>query len=266
MSNIDPAQLFDLERCPIDRLDSTEGRQFLTEARAALDGDGIVDIEGLVRPDAVTRAVAEVTPVLDGGAFLHERRHNIYFRRDLDLPADHPALNELETRNETVCADQIPGSVVMAVYGWPPLLRFLEALMDKPRLYPMADPLARVNVMRYHPGWALNWHFDRAEFTITLLLQAPGGGGAFEYRTDLRTANDPNYAGVAALLESKDDRVQQRVLTPGTLNVFRGRNTAHRVTPVTETPERIIAVFSYFERPDVLFSAEERRGFYGRAG
>ena len=54
-------------------------------------------------------------------------------------------------------------------------------------------------------------------------------------------------------------------LEPGTLNVFRGRNTAHRVTEVIGERPRIIAVFSYYERPGVTFSEEERLGFYGRA-
>jgi hypothetical protein len=39
----------------------------------------------------------------------------------------------------------------------------------------MADPLARLNAMAYGEGQGLNWHFDRAEFTTTLLLQAPAG-------------------------------------------------------------------------------------------
>ena len=54
-------------------------------------------------------------------------------------------------------------------------------------------------------------------------------------------------------------------LAPGTLNVFRGKNTPHRVTPVEGPHQRIIAVFSYYDRPGVRFSAEEQRGFYGRA-
>jgi len=37
-------------------------------------------------------------------------------------------------------------------------------------------------------------------------------------------------------------------LTAGTLNVFRGKNTAHRVTPVQGVADRMVAVFSYFER------------------
>ncbi len=50
-----------------------------------------------------------------------------------------------------------------------------------------------------------------------------------------------------------------------TLNVFRGKNTAHMVSTVRGTRQRIIAVFSYFERPGVVFSREEQIGFYGRA-
>jgi hypothetical protein len=54
-------------------------------------------------------------------------------------------------------------------------------------------------------------------------------------------------------------------LKAGTLNVFRGKNTAHRVTTVQGSTDRMIAVFSYYERPNVMFSPEERVGFYGRA-
>ena len=38
-----------------------------------------------------------------------------------------------------------------------------------------------------------------------------------------------------------------------------------RVTTVEGERERMIAVFSYYEKPGVMFSAEERVGFYGRA-
>lgn len=39
----------------------------------------------------------------------------------------------------------------------------------------------------------------------------------------------------------------------------------HRVTPVKGDKERLIAVYSYYERPGVTFSKEEQMGFYGRA-
>ena len=87
----------------------------------------------------------------------------------------------------------------------------------------------------------------------------------FEYRRDLRSETDPNYEGVARLVQGQDPGIQVRPLAPGTLNVFRGRNTAHRVTPVRGPRERVIAVFSYYDRPGVMFTPEERVGFYGRA-
>jgi hypothetical protein len=137
--------------------------------------------------------------------------------------------------------------------------------MGKSQLHVMQDPLASVNVMAYRAGEALNWHFDRSEFTTTLLLQAPETGGEFEYRSDLRSANDPNYAGVAELLEGRDPQVKRIRLQAGTLNVFRGKNTAHRVTTVQGRVDRYIAVFSYYEKPGVTFTDAERLGFYGRA-
>ena len=137
--------------------------------------------------------------------------------------------------------------------------------MDKPALYPMADPLAAFNVMSYRAGQALNWHFDRSEFTVTLLLQAPEAGGVFEYRTDLRSPDDPNYEGVARLLAGEDPQMRRMSVIPGTLNVFRGVNTPHRVTPVSGDRARMIAVLTYYEAPGAMFTESEQLGFYGRS-
>jgi hypothetical protein len=233
--------------------------------RADLVRDGMYNLEGLVRPEALERAVAELRPVIDTLSFTHRRRHNIYFRKEIPgLAADHPALAMTETVNHTVCADQIMQAVPLWIYEWSPFITFLAATMDKDALYPMRDALARVNVMAYRDGEALNWHFDRSEFTTTLLLQAPDEGGDFVYRTDLRNDSDPNYDGVARLLRGEDPEVKSLKLSAGTLNVFRGKNTAHKVSTVRGSRERIIAVFSYFDRPGVVFSREDQIGFYGR--
>src|SRR5690606_34007514 len=76
-----------------------------------------------------------------------------------------------------LCADQLQGNPVIALYEWPPFVQFLAATMGKQALYPMQDPMARVNVQASRDGEALNWHFDRSEFTTTILLQAPQAGG-----------------------------------------------------------------------------------------
>ena len=71
---------------------------------------------------------------------------------------------------------------------------------------------------------------------------------------------------MAAVLEGRDPEVKSHYLKAGTLNVFKGKNTLHKVTTCTGQQSRFIAVFSYYERPGVRFSREDQVGFYGRAG
>lgn len=258
--------ILDLARYPLHQPGSPAWNSLVDRCRADLARDGMFNLEGLVRPEALARAIGEVLPVMDTLSFTHRRSHNIYFKKDIPgLPADHPALNTVETINHTVCADQIPTSVPVWIYEWAPFIHFLAATVQRDALYPMRDQLARVNVMAYRAGEALNWHFDRSEFTTTLLLQAPQKGGEFVYRTDLRSDDDPNYEGVARLLRGQDPEVKTLKLSAGTLNVFRGKNTAHKVSTVEGDDARVIAVFSYFDRPGVVFSKEDQIGFYGRA-
>ncbi len=263
---IDIGEIIDFDAFPLDQPNSAQYGELVAECRHQLANDGMFNLEGLLRPGLAAEAVAEIRPTMDTASFTHKRAHNIYFANEIaGLAPDHPALALQETINHTVCGDQIPGAIVMQVYEYPLLATFLAKVMEKDQLHTMADPLARVNVMAYGDGEALNWHFDRSEFTTTLLLQAADGGGAFQYRTGLRSDDDPSYDGVAALLRGEDADVRTLSLTPGTLNVFRGINTAHRVTPVEGGKQRMIAVFSYYENPGVWFSDEERIGFFGRA-
>jgi hypothetical protein len=258
-------EIVNLQRYPLHQLDSDQGKELVSRCRADLERDGLFNLEEFMLPDAVRKATAQAVPVLKKHAFTHRRNHNIYFLPMVpELSPEHPALKQFETTNHTICSDQIPGSVLVELYLWSPFAEFLALVMSKPRLYVMDDLLARLNVMAYRDGEALNWHFDRSEFTTTLLLQAPEKGGEFLYRTDLRSDTNPNYEGIGEFLLGDQSEVTALALNPGTLNVFRGKNTLHRVSPVQGSRERIITVLSYYEEAGVRFSAEEQVGFYGR--
>ncbi|MDB4558841.1 2OG-Fe(II) oxygenase [Amylibacter sp.] len=257
--------ILDLTRFPIDRPDTPEWQNLVDRCRADIVADGMFNLDGLLRPAVAAEVAVGLMPKFEAESFEHARMHNIYFKKSIpDVADDHPALTQFETSNRTLCGDQLGQGALMALYEWPPFAQFLAACMGKETLHTMADPLARVNVMAYREGQALNWHFDRSEFTTTLLLQAPEQGGGFEYCSNLRSEDDPNYDGVARLLRGQE-ATREITLSAGTLNVFAGKNTAHRVTPVEGGTDRVIAVFSYYETPDVMFSEEERVGFYGRA-
>lgn len=222
------------------------------------------NLAGFMRPTAIAQTLADLAPRFATEAFTHSRRHNICFRKEVPgLSPDHPALALFDTTNHTLCAGQIARSIT-DLCAWPAFGGFLAATRDKPPLYPMDDPLSGANAMASRADEGLNWHVDRSEFTTTLLLQAPAQGGAFAYRSDLRSAEHPDYDGVARLLQGRDPGRPALSATPGTLNVFRGSNTVHRVTPVLGATDGIICVFSCYDRPGIRVSPEQQRGSYGR--
>lgn len=258
--------LIDLDTYPINQPDSPAYAALVAKCKDSLATHGMFELPGFLRPETVATSVAHAAPIMAASSFRHARSHNIYFKDVVEgLAPDHPALTKCETVNHTICADQIPGNPIMTVYEWQPFADFLAATMGKAALYQMADPIGRVNIQASRDGEALNWHFDRSEFTTTILLQSPEEGGELEYRRDLRTPTEPNYDGVAAVLRGQDALVAKQKLKPGALNVFRGVNTLHRVVPVKGHVERLVAIFSFYEKPGVVMTAKDQIGFYGRA-
>lgn len=259
------AEAVNLDDFPLAVPESAAYRALVSRCRRELHTRGMFDLVGFLRPRAIVESLVTARPLIEHHSFEHRRTHNIYFLTTVEsLEPDHPALRKVETANRTVCADQLTGSALLTIYEWAPLRRFIAEVIDVDALHTMDDALARVNVMSYRSGETLNWHFDRSEFTTTLLLQRPTVGGSFEFRSALRTADDPNYEGVAKLIEGSDPMVQSHDIEPGTLTVFAGRHTAHRVTEIGGEQDRVVAVFSYFEQPGVVFTDSERQGFYGR--
>ena len=258
-------QLLDLDKYPLNLPDSNKYQNLVERCQTDLEKQGMFNLDEFVRPECLQRAISDLEPKMESESFTHKRLHNIYFKKEVEgLPKDHPALTEVQTINRTLCADQLIGNPVLKIYEWQPLIDFLGLVMGKAQLYTMEDPLARVNVMAYREGEALNWHFDRSEFTTTLLLQSPKAGGEFEYRTNLRSETDPNYEGIKSLLLGSDPLKRSINPAPGTLNVFRGINTPHRVTKIVGDRQRLIGVYSYYDHSGVKFSPEEQLGFYGR--
>lgn len=258
--------LIDLDAYPIDRPATPEYAALVARCRADLAAHGMFELPGFLRDGPTRRAAEAAKPAMARKSYRHARRHNVYFRDTVEgLAPGHPALTQVETVNHTLCADQLAGNPVIALYDWQPFAEFLAATMGKPALYRMDDPMARVNVQSSRDGEALNWHFDRSEFTTTILLQAPEEGGELEYRKDLRSAAEPNFDGVEAVLLGTDPEVRKVRLKEGALNVFRGVNTLHRVVRVKGGTERMVAIFSFYDRPGVSMTAKEQIGFYGRA-
>lgn len=260
----DLTDIVDTTRYPLDNPDARSG--LIARCRRDWAAHGSFSLDGFLRPGGLARCVGEIEPLMADRSYHHAKQHNIYFSDAADIPeAISAPAHRQHSSNHTLTADQLDGLIIRHVHQWPPLARFLEAVLDKPALYPMADPMAGVNVMGYGAGDQIGWHFDRAEFTVTLLLRRPETGGTFQYRHNLRSMSDPNHAGVVRLLAGDDEAVSDLLIEAGTLNVFAGYRSPHHVTPAGGDQMRLVAVLSFMERPGVMFSAEDRFRFYGRA-
>ena len=255
----------DLERYPIDDLDGPAGRALVARCRSELAAVGACDLPGFLRRQAVEQIVAEI-PQWDATPHRTDTTHNIEFSgKEAELADDDPLRLRVRSAKSLIAYDQIPeSSPLRAVYEADELTAFVGAALGVDPIYRQADEIGALNVMTYDPGDELGWHFDNADFVVTLMLQAPDAGGAFEYVPMLRSPGDDNAQGVAALLGGDRAGVRTMSPEPGTLALFRGHFSPHRVTPVEGPTQRINAVLSYADRPDARLSASGRRIFFGR--
>lgn len=73
----------------------------------------------------------------------------------------------------------------------------------------------------------------------------PEAIGLFEYQSDLTSGLNPNYDGVAQLLNNHDIERKRIQACPSTLTVCQGKNTAHHVTPIKGNKKRVVTVYPY---------------------
>lgn len=254
--------IINLDACPL----SVSG--FRDACRNQLDRDGVLTLPDFLRQNAIDALVSEAESQKHL-AFYTSAKHNVYLTKpDPALGDGHVFNRQITSSKGCITTDQIPpDSGLHMIYNAPIFRDFACAVLGEDRLYEYADPLSSVNVHFAEVGKELGWHFDNSSFAITLLLQAPKDGGAFEYVRDLRDADkgELNFDGVRAVLDG-DKQTRHLRMAPGTLVMFRGRNSMHRVTPTIGDICRILVVFAYNAEPDIALSESARMTFFGRLG
>ena len=239
---------------------------YIRSCAAALDRDGVLVLRNLIQPDALEGIQAEATHG-QHKAYFCAQNHSVYLTPpDPAYPEDHAANRQVVSSKGCICDDDVAADgPLRALYDNPDFRNFIKGAVGQTELHPYADPLSSINIHYANRGQELGWHFDNSSFAITLLIQKPDAGSAFEYIKDLRDADagEMNYDGVAALLDGK---TVPQVLTmdPGDLVLFRGRNSIHRVSPNESDRTRMLAVLAYNSEPGVELSESARMTFYGR--
>jgi alkylated DNA repair dioxygenase AlkB len=259
------ADVVDLKRYPIHALDSAEGRALVAECRKAMSEAGVCALDGFITPGAVAEMVALEARLADK-AWATDRPHTIYFEPvDEAVPESHPRARQVRSAKHGIAYDLIPEDAPLRrLYESDDLTRFIAAVLEKPVLYRSADPLDALQITAFRPGEELGWHFDRSEFSITVMYQKAEKGGIFEYVPWTRSEDDENYEEIEKILTGDRSRVKLLPSEPGTLAFFRGEHSMHQVTPVEGALPRINSVLTYGVRPDMRLNDLTSELFYGR--
>lgn len=255
----------DLGRYPINQLDSAAGQELLTLCHQQLAENGCVVLKDFVPVEMLTRLEAE-TARLSPDAHLNETETNPYNSSgDPDLPTSHPKNRFDDRTNGFVAGDRIaPDTIIRTLYHHPDFKNFIAQAVGEAEIHEFADPLADlvVNVLkqgRQHP-----WHFDSNDFIVTVQTRKPNGGGLFQYAPNIRGAAGENFEGVQAILDGDHSLLKTIELTPGDLQIFFGRNSLHRVTPVEGERERHTVIFAYAREPGFVGRPERALKIFGR--
>ena len=261
----DPASLVNLTRYPVHQGATSE---LVTTCRAEFSKQGVCLLPQFLSPDAIECMTAEANSAL-GKAFYCHNFHNAYLRKEDDAtyPENHARNRRLRTDVGSIAFDYLPADgALVALYQWDVLTRFIGNVLGFDTLYRGADPLGALSINVFEPGGAHAWHFDESHFTVTIMLQPAGQGGRFEYVPNVRDSEDDHYADVERILDGDDSQVLDLPLEPGTLSIFAGRNTLHRVTTVAGERHRLVPVLCYDQQPGSLNSEDVRELFWGRRG
>ena len=238
---------------------------YVDTGRKQLAATGACEIPGFVRPAALAAFIDDarrLAPLAHHSGGLG----TVYLGLpDESFPADHPQQWLGPYSVGAVAYDLFPAdSPIRQLYEWTPLLEFVAALLGLDAIYRYADPLGALNLAVMTDGEELQWHFDQTDFVVSLALQDSDDGGDFEVVPQIRTPDDERYDAVARVLAGDDDGVITLPMTPGTLLVFAGRNSLHRVSPIHGETPRLVALFGYDTKPGTMSSELLKAVRYGR--
>lgn len=251
-------RLIDLDRYPIDRLDTPEGTALIARCLADLDRDAAASLPGFLREDALPGLVAEAERLIPGSRRFEKVPRVTYPESDVSdgsaVATEVRALKHINANNQ-ILNYQIPNnSDLRAIYLWPALTEFVRRIRRVPTLHVSQCPHLALTMKAAFEGDTDGWHYDPNDGVVTLLLQTADQGGAFEYAPNIRSDSDQNYAGVKRLFQNPEAEGRRIAQAPGAFTVFNGKNSLHRVKPVGPTDKpRLVAIFSYDQRPDQVF-------------
>lgn len=175
---------------------------------------------------------------------------------------DGTATTVLYDSLEVLAYDHFPtASTLRQLYESDELLEFIRSCLGVAKLYRYADPFGALNVSIMRDGDVLDWHFDMTDFVVSIALQSSSSGGDFENASRIRDAGEH---AIAELLAGDRTCVRVEPMSAGTLMLFNGRRSMHRVSPIVGEVPRYVALLAYDTKPGTDSTDELKLSRYGR--
>lgn len=256
----------DLEKYAIDQREAPQYKLLIEYCREQLLKQGACVLKGFIKGEVVAEMVAEAIEMAPL-AFHNTVTGNAYLIEiDESWPQDDPRRMTDTTSLGAIGYDQMPtNSLVRTLYEWDGLMDFLADALGKEKIFRYADPMGALNVAVMKDGDYLRWHFDQTDFVTTILLQSSLKGGEYEFVPMIRSGENPNYDHVKRVLKGSDEGVVTLEIEPGSLVLFEGRNSLHRVTRIEGEQPRLIALLGYDTKSGTVSSEYLRQMRYGRS-
>ena len=264
MKRTELAEIIDLDRYPIHAPETAAARALEARCREALATTGAAELPGFLRAEA-TAALAREAQALSPEAHRHAGKATPYLELpDEHWPEGHPRKSWNPFSLGAVPFDSFPGdSALRALYAWDPLLGFVARCLGESKLYRYADPLGALSLNVMVDADEVEWHFDQADFVVSIALQDSEQGGDFLSVPRIREAGAERYDDVARALAGELEP-SCIPMTPGTLLLFNGRNSLHRVTTTKGPTPRLVALLAYDTKPGTCASPMLQTARYGR--
>jgi len=256
----DISKWVNLKSCPLNSID------FAEKCRQKLSDTDVLLLHQFLLPEALNQIIKE-GQARAHLAYFTKNTHNVYLSEpDISLPKTHVFNRQVKSSKGCITTDQIQSeSGLHVIYNNSIFKKFIAHVVQENAIYPYADTLSGINIHYAREGEELGWHFDNSSFAITLLLQAPKEGGVFQYANNLRNINSEeiNFDRVEDVLNDKAT-VKTLLMEEGTLVLFKGLNSLHRVTPTIGDRTRILVVLAYNNKAGISLSETARMTFFGR--
>lgn len=279
------------ERYPwLADLSSTESTNAIEEAKLSYQQTGAVTFPEFLSSSALESSITDAREK-EFSAFTTDDVHTAYLR-PINQSTNPKSVENYEMRTQvaSIAFDELPKDSALAdVYRNPSLRELVARIVGKKEIFLSDDPLGCCSINVFRPGYHHSFHFDESEFSTTLMLQesSQAGTGLFQYTTPLRDHPDDLALESVANTISEYTNVKSKFLesieggtainpkprtpplhtlnfVPGTLSIFAGSKSLHRVTKVEGNCSRLVAVLTFASQPGFQNTPEVQKLFWGR--